>query len=114
MQSYSLATLADEHLAAAHQAASGRSAVTVFGGHQHALRQTLVALAAGRGLDEHESPGEATLQVVRGRVRLTAGDDHWDGSAGEVLIIPRRRHDLAALDDAVVLLTVGLHGPPGD
>src|SRR5438067_4526235 len=28
---------------------------------------------AGSSLDEHDSPGEATVQVLRGRARLTAG-----------------------------------------
>ncbi len=57
-------------------------------------------------MGEHDSPGEATLQVIVGEVRLTAGADSWDGGAGDHLVIPPQRHDLAALTDAVVLLTV--------
>ena len=34
------------------------------------LRQTLIALLAGAELGEHESPGPASLLVLRGRVRL--------------------------------------------
>jgi quercetin dioxygenase-like cupin family protein len=70
MQSISLTTLADEQLGAARQAASGRSAHTIHGGHQQVLRQTLLALAAGRSLEEHDSPSEATLQVLSGHIRL--------------------------------------------
>lgn len=102
----SLASLTEEHLAAAREASSGRSAVTVFGGQAHDLRQTLIALAGGAQLHEHESPGEATLQVLRGQVRLTAGEDAWDGDVGDLLVIPPARHALDALSDAVVLLTV--------
>ena len=98
--------LVDEHLAIARAHDSGRSAVTVHGGREHHLRQTLIALADGRALGEHDSPGEATLQVLRGRVRLHAGDDDWEGGAGDYLLIPPQRHDLAALEDAAVLLTV--------
>jgi quercetin dioxygenase-like cupin family protein len=98
--------LAEEHLRTARSASSGRSAHTVHGGHEHALRQTLVALAAGRELSEHESPDEATLQVLHGRVRLEAGDAAWEGRPGELVVIPADRHSLAALEDAVVLLTV--------
>lgn len=102
----SLARLGEEQLDRARTASSGRSAVTVHGGREHDLRQTLIALAEGRSLGEHESPGEATLQVLVGRVRLHAGDETWEGSAGDHVVIPPARHDLAALMDAVVLLTV--------
>lgn len=102
----SLTDLAESQLVAARAASSGRSAVTVYGGQRHDLRQTLIALADGRALGEHQAPGEATLQVVRGRVRLHAGDDAWEIGAGELAIIPSARHDLTALEDAVVLLTV--------
>lgn len=106
MESLSLTTLADEQLEAARSSRSGRAAHTVHGGHEHFLRQTLIALAAGRELGEHESPGEATLQVLRGRVRVTTGDDSWEGGAGDYLVIPRQRHALHADEDSVVLLTV--------
>jgi quercetin dioxygenase-like cupin family protein len=106
MEGLSLGPLVDEHLAIAREHGSGRSAVTIHGGREHHLRQTLIALASGRALGEHESPGEATLQVLRGRVRLHAGDDEWQGVAGDFVLIPSDRHDLAALEDAAVLLTV--------
>ncbi|MGH3361093.1 MAG: cupin domain-containing protein [Nocardioides sp.] len=106
MQGESLTDLAEEQLVLARRSSSGRAAVTVFGGHEHDMRQTLIALAQGRSLGEHESPGEASLQVLVGTVRLTAGVETWDGDAGDYLIIPPSRHDLRAETDAVVLLTV--------
>jgi hypothetical protein len=72
----SLTQLAGELAARARQSRSGRAAHTVYGRQQHGLRQTLVALAGGHELADHESPQEGM------------------------------RHALAALDDAVVLLTV--------
>ena len=39
-------------------------------------------------------------------MRLSAGDETWEGSAGDYLVIPPHRHDLHADTDAVVLLTV--------
>ena len=113
MDSTSLTALTDELLATAQQHNAGRSAHTVYGGQGHALRQTLIALVAGHRLGEHESPGEATLQVVRGRVALHAGDDSWEGTAGDHATIPPARHDLEALEDSAVLLTVALRGVPG-
>jgi quercetin dioxygenase-like cupin family protein len=106
MQATSLNQLGEEHLALASDHSSGRSAVTVHGGREHHLRQTLIALAGGQALGEHESPGEATLQVLRGRIQLTAGEETWEGSQGDYVLIPPARHDLHALEDAVVLLTV--------
>jgi quercetin dioxygenase-like cupin family protein len=108
MDTVSLTTLVDEHLAAARTAGSGRSAHTVHGGHEHALRQTVIALTAGSGLAEHNSPGEATLQVLRGRVRFTTGGQSAEVAAGDLLVIPPERHSLDALDDSAVLLTVAL------
>ena len=78
------------------------------------LRQTLIALQDGAALQEHESPGPATLQVLRGRVRLVAGDDVVSLRAAQSAPIPPRRHslhadaDADADADAVVLLSVAL------
>ena len=102
----SLTALADELIAAARASSAGRSARTIHGGQKHALRQTVLALAGGRSLGEHGSPGEATLYVLAGRVRLSAGEASWEGAAGDHLTIPPARHDLAAIDDSAVLLSV--------
>ena len=107
MQKESLTALTRQHLEAATAASSGRSAHTIYGGHEHVLRQTLIALRAGSSLDEHENPGEATLQVLYGRVTLVAGEDRWNGSPGDLITIPESRHSLQASEDSAVLLTVG-------
>jgi quercetin dioxygenase-like cupin family protein len=106
MQKFSLDAIAREQAKRASAASSGRSAETVFGGHEHVLRQTVIALTAGSALDEHENPGEATIQVLRGRVRLTAGQITWEGRTGDLLVVPDARHALAATEDSAILLTV--------
>jgi quercetin dioxygenase-like cupin family protein len=102
----SLTALAREQLEMALAASSGRSAHTVFGGTEHLLRQTLIALASGRMLDEHQNPGDATVHVLHGRVRLASGDARWNGAAGHLIAVPDAAHSLEALEDSVVLLTV--------
>jgi quercetin dioxygenase-like cupin family protein len=108
MQKLSLDALARELLDRARQAKAGRSAQTVYGGHEHVLRHTLIALTAGTVMGEHEDPGEATVYVVSGRARVTAGADAWEGRKGDLIIIPPARHDLQAVEDTVVLLTVAM------
>lgn len=108
MDSLSLTALSDQQLDLARGHHSGRAAHTVHGGHEHSLRQTVIALLADHGLDDHESPGEATLLVLRGRVRLGTATDAVEATEGDYLLIPGERHNLAALADSVVLLTVAV------
>lgn len=110
MDALSMAALADAQLNAARGARAGRAAHTVYGGQEHALRQTLLALAAGQRLEEHENPGEATLFVMRGRVQLGTSTEAVEGDTGDFIVIPEERHHLAALEDSVVLLTVVAKG----
>jgi quercetin dioxygenase-like cupin family protein len=106
MQKLSLEALAREQLEAARRASAGRAADTVVGGHEHVMRQTVIALLGGRLLAEHVNRGEATVHVLHGRVRLVAGGEAWEGRRGDLLIVPPAPHSLEALEDSVVLLTV--------
>lgn len=99
-----------EQLERAPATPSGRSATTVYGGHEHTLRQTVLALTAGTSLAEHENPGEATLFGLRERVRLTSGDTSWEGRGADLIAIPPTRHSLRPIDDAAVLLTLATPG----
>ena len=94
-----------EQLEAAGRVDARRASSTVVGGHDHVMRQTVVALLAGAALAEHENPGEATLYVISGRVELAAGGESWQGRAGDLIEIPPVRHSLTALEDSAVLLT---------
>ncbi|HEY5878010.1 MAG TPA: cupin domain-containing protein [Nakamurella sp.] len=106
MQKMALPAVARDQLARAGSSSSGRSAKTVWGGHERVLRQTVIALTAGSTLSEHENPGEATIQVISGRVRLDSDGHQWEGRQGDLLLVPPARHALAALEDSVILLTV--------
>jgi quercetin dioxygenase-like cupin family protein len=111
MEKSSLTALVREQLELARGASSGRSAKTIYGGHERVLRQTVIALATGQLLDEHDNPGEATLQVLHGRIRLATDNASWDGMTGDFLVVPDARHSLEAVSEAAVLLTVAMRVP---
>lgn len=85
-----------------HQAASD----TVVGGSERVLRQTVVGMVKGTELGEHNSPGEATIYVIRGRVRLSSNGASWVVRAGDLVKVPETRSSLQALEDSALLLTV--------
>ena len=93
-----------------HQATgqhSGRAARTLP--HPvEGLRQTVLALRAGAELGEHESPGPASLVVLRGRVRLVVGEEVIEVGPHEFVPLPDRRHSLHAGEDSVVLLSIAV------
>ena len=105
----SIDDLAVERLAKAASAESGRSSVTVYSRPGARLRQTLTALAAGRVMGEHKSPGDASLLCLRGRVRVRAGDAEVELGPGDLVAVPPQRHDVEALESSILLLTVALH-----
>jgi len=94
-------------LRSARASSARRAARTLIPGAGTPLKQSLLALVGGQSLADHESPTAATLQVISGAVRLTAGGhDDIELHAGDHAAIPPLRHGLDAIDDAVVLLTV--------
>jgi quercetin dioxygenase-like cupin family protein len=72
------------------------------------LRQTVIALLDGHRLTEHESPGPASLLVLRGKVRLIAGDRTVALGTGQICPVPDERHSVQAGEDSVLLLSVAL------
>lgn len=110
MDKLSLVAVARNELEAARRASSGRSARTVLGGHERVLRQTVIAMCAGRTTDEYENPGEATIQVITGRIRLRSDGTVWDGTPGDLLVLPRARSSVEAVEDSAVILTVAKLG----
>ena len=106
MQKISLDALARQQMKLAATAGGRHTADTVYGGHEKVLRQTVIGMIAGARLAEHENPGEATVLILRGRVRLSAADQFCESVRGDLLIVPDHRHSREALEDSAVLLTV--------
>lgn len=106
MDPENLSDVVTAQLELARAESSGRHAVTLMGGRGSDLRQTVIAIAAGHRLHDHESPGEATLQVLEGEARLHAASGEAALRTGDFAVIPRERHGLEAVSDCAVLLTV--------
>ncbi len=107
MESTTLPDLIEEQLILAGQGAtSGRSARTLHGGQGRALRQTLVVMLAGHRMDEYVSPGEATVLVLAGALKVHTADKQIDLGEGDFLVVPPDRQSVDALEDTAFLLTV--------
>ncbi len=105
-----LGAVAEDQLELARVESSGRHSVTLMGDRGSDLRQTVIALAAGHRLHDHESPGEATLQVITGEVSLETASGAATLAPGDYLVLPPERHGLQATEESAVLLTVATRG----
>ncbi|GGD84666.1 cupin domain-containing protein [Microbacterium murale] len=101
-----LPSLQERLLTKARGTNARRAAETLYGGRDAILRQTAMALLSGAELPEHESPPEATLQLLTGRVRLRGLNREWLLETGDLIPIPPERHSVTAVEDSVLLLTV--------
>lgn len=106
MKPLDVSQMAADHLAAARVASNGRSSTKLIGDHTKLLRKNLIALKAGAALQDHESPGEATLFVLEGQLEFHADGESVTLNAGNLIEIPPLRHGLVAMTDAVVILAV--------
>lgn len=88
---------------------SGRNARTLV--KSGPLRVTLVVVAAGGDIAEHEADGPITVQPVQGRIRFTAGGRDYDLGPGELLSLgPGVRHSVSSEAGGAFLLTVSHAG----
>ena len=103
-QKVSLAALARQQVDRA-AGGGGRHGADTARGHEKGLRQTVIGMSQG-ALAEHENPGEATVRVLHGRVRMIAGSLSWEAPTANLLIVPDARHSLEAMEVSARLLTV--------
>ena len=76
------------------------------------LRVVVMALKAGSHIPEHKANGRISVQVLSGHIRLNASGRAFDLRPGSLLALDERApHDLEALDESAVLLTIAW---PGD
>jgi quercetin dioxygenase-like cupin family protein len=76
------------------------------------LRVVLMALKAGARIPEHKANGRISVQVLSGHIRLNASGRAFDLLPGSLVALDERApHDLEALEESAVLLTIAW---PGD
>jgi quercetin dioxygenase-like cupin family protein len=76
-----------------------------------AVSLTLFAFDTGEEISSHESKGDAMVQVLDGRAKITIGDGVYQLSAGETVVMPAGvPHALEAVEPFKMLLTVVFPG----
>jgi len=91
----------DTELLARH----GRNARTLV--KEDGLRVTVVAVAAGGEIPEHQAAGPISVQVLDGSIRFTAQGDEHVLEAGTLLTLPAGvRHSVSSDAGGVFILTV--------
>lgn len=98
-----LTSVTDIHFTAALGAPNGRSAELVV--HDGELRQSVIGLAQGTELAEHNAPHAATILVLRGRVQVSDARGGSEVGEGVLHVLTHERHSVLALEDSAFLLT---------
>ena len=75
------------------------------------LRVVLVALQAGKTLEEHRTEGRISVQVLSGHVEIKAARRTFNLQTGGLLALDRNlSHDVRALQESALLLTIAWPG----
>jgi quercetin dioxygenase-like cupin family protein len=75
----------------------------------HGMTTALFTFERFTGLAEHKANGVVAIQVLRGRLKVTAGGQVHDLGAGKLLILaPGVEHSVSAEQESEMLLTVHL------
>lgn len=71
------------------------------------LRVIAFAFDAGQGLTEHSAPLPVVIQVVRGRLTLTLGEESTEAVPGTwIHLPPRLPHTVQAVEPTIMTLTM--------
>lgn len=72
------------------------------------LRIVLMVMRAGSVIKEHRTNETASIHALAGHVRLRLSDRLLELEGGRLLVLERGvRHDVEAVDDSTILLTLG-------
>lgn len=89
----------------AASASSGRAAKTLV--KEGRLRITLVALAKGTQIKEHQTEGPVSIQCLRGNVAIVTGEEETELTSGGLLVLDRKvPHAVRAIRESAILITM--------
>lgn len=78
-----------------------------------ALRITQVMLRKGAPLGSHQFAGPTSIQVLRGRLRLTTTDGELQMEPGDLVALDAGvAHAAEAINDCALLITMAMQYPP--
>jgi quercetin dioxygenase-like cupin family protein len=85
---------------------SGRVSKTLV---KHAdFRVVLMGFKAGTRMEKHQAVGPLSIQTLAGHINVRAAQRMFDLRLGSLLTLERgTAHDVEALEDSIVLLTIG-------
>ena len=90
-----------------HDGKDGHRQITIF--RKGSLRLVLFAFEAGGRLAAHRAPGFVVIHVLRGTVRVRTASEAHQLTASRMLVLdPDVLHDVEAVEEADVLLTVSM------
>jgi quercetin dioxygenase-like cupin family protein len=79
------------------------------------FRLTLVAMADGNLIGTHQADSPMTLHVLSGRIQFRAGGEDHGLHAGQVLFFgPGDAHDIRAVGETALLITISAIGDDFD
>ena len=79
------------------------------------LRLTLMKLEAGSLVMQHKSKHQVSIQTLSGRIVLHTSEGQADLPAGRIAVLERGTiHDIEALADSAILITVCISAPAAD
>ena len=71
------------------------------------LRLVVIALRAGTHIKEHLAPGRITIQTISGHTRVRLSETDVDLPLGHLVSLePALAHDVFALEESAILLTI--------
>ncbi|MGH7314609.1 MAG: cupin domain-containing protein [Candidatus Rokuibacteriota bacterium] len=102
-----------EQLHCEPQATSGQNAKTLV--KYDDFRIVLIALKAHTRIPGHQTEGRISVHTIRGHIRLRALERTFDLRAGSLLALDQGlAHDVEAIEDSALLLTIAWPGRGGD